>query len=93
MPEKEWYGLPDVYALLYRSQVVGQYCYSYWLVHLTPVEQRIHVGQPVPFLFWHKGLVADEVQQYDEVSCASGAYGLLRLQEFMTEFMKLQCKN
>ena len=61
--------------------------------HLTPVEQRIHVGQPVPFLFWHKGIVADEVQQYDEVSCASGAYGLLKLQEFMTEFMKLQCKN
>ena len=61
--------------------------------HLTPVEQRIHVGQPVPFLFWHKGIVADEVLQYDEVSCVSGAYGLLKLQEFMIEFMKLQCKN
>ena len=61
--------------------------------HLTPVEQRIHVGQPVPFLFWHKGIVADEVQQYDEVSCVSGAYGLLKLQEFMIEFMKLQCNN
>ena len=57
--------------------------------HLTPVEQRIHVGQPVPFLFWHRGIVADEVQQYDEVSCVSGAYGLLKLQEFMCEFMKL----
>ena len=61
--------------------------------HLTPVEQRIHVGQPVPFLFWHKGIAPDEVLQYDEVSCASGAYGLLKLQEFMIEFMKLQCKN
>ena len=61
--------------------------------HLTPVEQRIHVGQPVPFLFWHKGITPDEVQQYDEVSCVSGVYGLLKLQEFMTEFMKLQCKN
>jgi 2,3-bisphosphoglycerate-independent phosphoglycerate mutase len=57
--------------------------------HLTPVEMRIHVGQPVPFLFWHKGIVADEVQQYDEVSCVSGAYGLLKLGEFMNEFMKL----
>ena len=57
--------------------------------HLTPVEQRIHVGQPVPFLFWYKGIVADEVQQYDEQSCVSGAYGLLKLQEFMQEFMKL----
>lgn len=63
--------------------------------HLTPVEMRIHVGQPVPFLFWYRGITPDEVQQYDEVSCVSGAYGLLKLNEFMTEFMqlKLQCKN
>ena len=57
--------------------------------HLTPVEMRIHVGQPVPFLFWYRGIVADEVEQYDEVSCVSGSYGLLKLNEFMTEFMKL----
>jgi 2,3-bisphosphoglycerate-independent phosphoglycerate mutase len=57
--------------------------------HLTPVEMRIHVGQPVPFLFWYKGIVADEVQQYDETSCVSGSYGLLKLGEFMNEFMKL----
>ena len=58
--------------------------------HLTPVEMRIHVGQPVPFLIWHKGIVPDEVQQYDEVSCVSGSYGILKLQEFMHEFMKIQ---
>ena len=57
--------------------------------HLTPVEMRIHVGQPVPFLIWHRGIVADEVEQYDEVSCVSGSYGLLKLGEFMNEFMKL----
>ena len=57
--------------------------------HLTPVELRIHVGKPVPFLFWYKGITPDEVQQYDEVSCVSGSYGLLNLQEFMTEFMKI----
>ena len=37
--------------------------------HLTPVEMRIHVGQPVPFLIWYPGIEPDEVQQYDEVSC------------------------
>ncbi len=58
--------------------------------HLTPVEMRIHVGQPVPLLIWHKDIVPDEVQQYDEVSCVSGSYGLLKLNEFMNEFMKLQ---
>ena len=56
--------------------------------HLTPVEQRIHVGQPVPFLIWHRGIQADDVQQYDEVSCVGGSYGLLRLSEFMQAFMR-----
>ena len=57
--------------------------------HLTPVEQRIHVGQPVPFLIWHRSIEPDSVQQYDEVSCVSGAYGLLKLNEFMKTFMSL----
>lgn len=58
--------------------------------HLTPVEQRIHVGQPVPFLIWHRGITPDDVQQYDEVSCVAGGYGLLRLNEFMQTFMAVQ---
>ena len=57
--------------------------------HLTPVEQRIHVGQPVPFLIWYRGINPDEVQKYDEVSCVSGAYGLLKLDEFMHALMKI----
>ena len=55
--------------------------------HLTPVEMRIHVGQPVPFLIWYPGIEPDEVQQYDEVSCVSGSFGLLKLNEFMQAFM------
>ena len=58
--------------------------------HLTPVEMRIHVGQPVPFLIWHRGIQSDDVQQYDEVSCVDGAYGLLKLNEFMQELMKIE---
>lgn len=57
--------------------------------HLTPVEMRIHVGHPVPFVIWHRGITPDDVQRYDEVSCADGAYGLLKLQEFMQAFMKI----
>ena len=57
--------------------------------HLTPVEQRIHVGQPVPFLIWYSGIVPDDVQQYDEVSCVSGSYGLLKLNEFMQTLMSI----
>jgi 2,3-bisphosphoglycerate-independent phosphoglycerate mutase len=58
--------------------------------HLTPVEMRIHVGEPVPFLIWHKGIEPDDVRQYDEVSCASGSFGLLRLQQFMQTFMAIK---
>ena len=57
--------------------------------HPTPVEQRIHVNEPVPFLIYYKGIEPDGVEQYDEVSCVAGGYGLLRLQEFMHEFMKI----
>lgn len=55
--------------------------------HPTPVELRIHVNEPVPFIIWYEGIEPDEVKSYDEVSCASGGYGLLRLQEFMQVFV------
>ena len=57
--------------------------------HPTPVEQRIHVNEPVPFLIYYKGIVPDSVEHYDEESCVTGGYGLLRLQQFMQEFMKI----
>lgn len=57
--------------------------------HPTPVEVRTHVKEPVPFLFWHRGIEPDSVQLYDEVSCVSGSYGMLHLTEFMDTFMKL----
>ncbi len=58
--------------------------------HPTPVELRIHVNEPVPFIIWYQGIEPDEVQYYDEESCVSGAYGLLRLNEFMNELMKIE---
>ena len=57
--------------------------------HPTPVEQRIHVNEPVPFLIYYKGIEPDEVEHYDEESCVSGSYGLLRLNEFMQRFMEI----
>lgn len=58
--------------------------------HLTPVEMRIHVGQAVPFLIWHRGIKPDDVQQYDEVSCVNGSYGLLRHAQFMQTLMAIK---
>lgn len=57
--------------------------------HPTPVELRIHVNEPVPFIIWHKDIEADSVQYYDEQMCVDGYYGMLRLNEFMNEFMNI----
>ena len=57
--------------------------------HPTPVEQRIHVNEPVPFLIYYKGIEPDAVEHYDEESCVTGGYGLLKLNEFMQTFMSL----
>ena len=56
--------------------------------HPTPVEERIHVNEPVPFIIWHEGIEADDVTRYDEVSCVGGSYGLLRLDQFIKELMR-----
>ena len=57
--------------------------------HPTPVELRIHVNEPVPFLIYYKGIEPDSVQHYDELSCVDGGYGLLKLEEFMQTFMSV----
>lgn len=56
--------------------------------HATPVELRVHKGEPVPFAIWYKGIEPDSVTSYTEAECARGGYGTLHLMQFMHEFMK-----
>ena len=56
--------------------------------HPTPCELRTHTAEPVPFLIWYPGIEPDEVQTFDEVAACSGAYDLMKEDEFMNEFMK-----
>ena len=72
------------------EQMAEPVCIAVLPDHPTPVELRIHVNEPVPFLIYYKGIEPDEVEHYDELSCTSGGYGLLRLGEFMQEFMKIE---
>lgn len=58
--------------------------------HFTPVELRIHVGEPVPFIINAPSLTPDSVQAYDEFSCVEGSYGILKLHEFMDTLMKIK---
>lgn len=56
--------------------------------HYTPVEMRIHVGEPVPFIIYYPDITPDAVQTYDEYTCVNGSYGILKLNEFMNTLMK-----
>lgn len=58
--------------------------------HATPVELRVHRGEPVPFVIWYPGIAPDSVEIYSEKACGSGSYGLLHPGEFMREFMKIK---
>lgn len=56
--------------------------------HPTPCKLRTHTAEPVPFLIWYPGIEPDEVQTFDEMAACNGAYGLMKEDEFMNEFMK-----
>jgi 2,3-bisphosphoglycerate-independent phosphoglycerate mutase len=51
--------------------------------HPTPCATTVHTKDPVPFIIYKPGNVADEVEVYDEFSVARGSYGLLRGRGFM----------
>ena len=57
--------------------------------HATPVELRVHKGEPVPFTIWYKGIAPDAVNAFSESCCSKGDFGLLKLGGFMQEFMKI----
>ena len=79
---------------IYEAAAKGEFgepvCIAVLPDHPTPVELRIHVNEPVPFLIWHANIEADKVETYDEVACVTGSYGLLKLDEFIKTFMAEQ---
>ena len=58
--------------------------------HPTPCQLRTHTAEPVPFLIWHRAIVPDKVQTFDEVTARDGVYGLMKEDEFMNEFMNIE---
>lgn len=61
--------------------------------HPTPVEMRRHTNEPVPFVVYHKGMVPDGVNTYDEHSAAKGAYGTIHSQELMKLLLGFSLNN
>ena len=58
--------------------------------HPTPVELRIHVNEPVPFLIYAPGLTPDSVETFDEDACLQGTFGLLHKDEFIRALMAVE---
>ncbi|HOS45323.1 MAG TPA: cofactor-independent phosphoglycerate mutase [Paludibacter sp.] len=56
--------------------------------HPTPCAKRTHTADAVPFTIYRPGEAGDKVQVYDEFSCQSGDYGVLREKEFIHAFFK-----
>jgi len=51
--------------------------------HPTPCATTVHTKDPVPFIIYKPGNVADEVEVYDEFAVKKGSYGMLYGREFM----------
>ena len=56
--------------------------------HPTPCEIRTHTRKPVPFSIYSPANTPDKVTVYDEFSVEDGAFGLLKGDEFIREFLK-----
>ncbi len=57
--------------------------------HPTPCALKTHTREPVPFLIYKPGILADEVEVYDEFSVKNGSFGLLKGDEFIKGFLKI----
>jgi 2,3-bisphosphoglycerate-independent phosphoglycerate mutase len=51
--------------------------------HPTPIESRIHVRDPVPFLVYNPNVEGDSVKEFDEKSVKNGSLGLVRFDGFI----------
>jgi len=56
--------------------------------HPTPWKLKTHTREAVPFLIWYPGIVADEVQRYDEKAAEKGNLGTMNSLQFMPLFLQ-----
>ncbi|MCC5875071.1 MAG: cofactor-independent phosphoglycerate mutase [Candidatus Sumerlaeia bacterium] len=54
--------------------------------HATPAALRIHTRDPIPFAIWHPDVPGDDVEMYDEDSCAAGSFGTIEGDTFIRTF-------
>jgi len=61
--------------------------------HSTPCAVRNHTGDPVPLVLFGEGVRVDDVQAFDELSCAKGGLGRLRGIDLLPLMLDLAGRN
>jgi 2,3-bisphosphoglycerate-independent phosphoglycerate mutase len=65
-----------------------EYAISIMTDHPTPINERVHVPDPVPFAVYSTKGGRDDVKHFDELSASKGAFGVLEGHRFMDKFLR-----
>lgn len=61
--------------------------------HSTPCSVKNHTGDPVPLVIFGDGVRVDDVQAFDEISCAKGGLGRLKGTDLLPLMLDLAGRN
>jgi len=60
--------------------------------HSTPCEMKSHSADPVPIMFYGKGIRTDSVSEFNERACSQGGFHVLQGKDVMPEILNLMRK-
>lgn len=61
--------------------------------HSTSCNLKAHTADPVPIIFYGKGIRVDRVSQFDERSCAYGGLGYIEGKDLMPQILNIMGKQ
>jgi 2,3-bisphosphoglycerate-independent phosphoglycerate mutase len=76
--------------MMERLEQWGEYRVVVLPDHYTPISVRNHTPEPVPFAIAGKGIPADRVQVFDELSVAEGGWGRVRGHQLMSKLFAVE---
>jgi 2,3-bisphosphoglycerate-independent phosphoglycerate mutase len=73
----------------YIKDNVKETCVAITADHSTPVSVRNHSGDPVPVAIYCPGSRSDDIETFDEISCAKGSLGRIRGKDLLPIMLDL----
>jgi 2,3-bisphosphoglycerate-independent phosphoglycerate mutase len=73
----------------YIRENVKEACVAITADHSTPVSVRNHSGDPVPVAIYCPGTRKDDIEMFDEISCAKGSLGRIRGKDLLPIMLDL----